>query len=88
MAYNPQPPYEILQTKLIEFRHDAKLRRFARHWTSWATAATSIENQPVAVERGWSEGPAAAHSPFSNFLRWSEWLHERAGRGDGIALVR
>jgi hypothetical protein len=27
-------------------------------------------------------------SPFHAFLRWSDWLHARTGRTDGIALVR
>jgi radical SAM superfamily enzyme YgiQ (UPF0313 family) len=27
-------------------------------------------------------------SPFHAFLRWSDWLHGRTGRTDGIALVR
>jgi len=27
-------------------------------------------------------------SPFHAFLLWSEWLHARTGRTDGIALVR
>ena len=29
-----------------------------------------------------------APSPFHSFLRFSDWLHERTGRTDGIALVR
>ncbi|HTQ51922.1 MAG TPA: DUF4080 domain-containing protein [Candidatus Acidoferrales bacterium] len=30
----------------------------------------------------------APHSPFHAFLHFSEWLYERTGRTDGIALVR
>jgi hypothetical protein len=42
MIYNPQPPYEILQNKLIDFATMQRLRRFARYWDLSATAATSL----------------------------------------------
>ncbi|HUI06593.1 MAG TPA: DUF4080 domain-containing protein [Verrucomicrobiae bacterium] len=32
MVYSPHPPYEILQTKLIDFFTMQRLRRFARYW--------------------------------------------------------
>jgi len=40
MIYNPYPPYEILQNKLIDFATMQRLRRFARYWDMVATAAT------------------------------------------------
>jgi hypothetical protein len=94
MVYDPHPPYEILQTKLIDFATMQKLRRFARHWDLVGNSGNFIESTPLiwtAVGRTSGatgvEGVTAA-SPFANFLRWSEWLHARAGRADGIALVR
>lgn len=80
MVYNPQPPYEILQNKLIDFATMQKLRRFARHWDLVGNSGNFVETTALL----WSEGASA----FGNFLRWSEWLHARAGRGDGIALAR
>jgi radical SAM superfamily enzyme YgiQ (UPF0313 family) len=88
MVYNPQPPYEILQTKLIDFATMQKLRRFARHWDLVGNSGNFVETVPWLWSGLGSEEPTAARSPFSNFLRWSEWLHLRAGRADGIALVR
>ena len=80
MVYNPHPPYEILQNRLIDFATMQKLRRFARHWDLVGNSGNFIETTTLI----WRDG----ESPFTNFLRWSEWLHARARRSDGIALVR
>ena len=32
MIYNAQPPYEILQNRLIDFATMQRLRRFAKYW--------------------------------------------------------
>ena len=80
VVYNPHPPYEMLQNKLIDFAMMQKLRRFARHWDLVGNSGNFVET----VSLVWSGGA----SPFANFLRWSEWLHTKAGRGDGIALAR
>ena len=80
MTYNLHPPYEILQTKLIDFATMQKLRRFARHWDLVGNSGNFVETTPQI----WSDGA----SPFASFLHWSEWLHARAGRTDSIALVR
>ena len=80
MFYNPQPPYDIWQNKLIDFETMQRLRRFARYWDLVANSGNFIESAPLI----WSNG----ESPFASFLRLSEWLHARTGRGDGIALLR
>jgi Protein of unknown function (DUF4080)/Radical SAM superfamily len=80
MAYNPHPPYEILQNKLIDFATMQKLRRFARYWDMVGNSGNFVATTPLI----WENAP----SPFSAFMRMSEWLHARAGRTDGIALAR
>lgn len=80
MVYNPHPPYEILRNRLIDFSTMQKLRRFARYWDLVGNSGNFVATTPLL----WSAGG----SPFEGFLRWSEWLHARAGRGDGIALAR
>ncbi len=82
MAYNPQPPYEILQNKLLDFATVQKLRRFARYWDLVGNSGNFVESTPLL----WSR--AEPVSPFAAFMRWSEWLHARTGRTDSIALVR
>ena len=81
MAYNPSPPYEILQNKLIDFGTMQKLRRFARYWDLIANSGNFLETTPLI----WSNG---AESPFYAFMHLTEWLHGRTGRTDSIALGR
>jgi radical SAM superfamily enzyme YgiQ (UPF0313 family) len=80
MRYQAEAPYEILQTKLIDFVTMQKLRRFARYWERMGNSGNFIETLP----RLWADGA----SPFRSFLGLSEWLYARAGRTDTIALVR
>jgi radical SAM superfamily enzyme YgiQ (UPF0313 family) len=140
MIYNPHPPYEILQNRLIDFATMQRLRRFARYWDlvgnsgnfvettpliwsgfgvppsgggarlSPAAAITSAEpakagtpnvspSPPLATEERDGErrrvasqlktaGEITNSSPCHAFLHFSDWLHARTGRTDGIALVR
>ncbi|HEX5218311.1 MAG TPA: DUF4080 domain-containing protein [Verrucomicrobiae bacterium] len=80
MVYNPHPPYEILQTRLIDFPTMQRLRRFARYWDLVGNSGNFVETTPLI----WSGG----RSPFQSFLHWSDWLYERTGRTDAIALLR
>lgn len=80
MVYNPHPPYEILQTRLIDFATMQRLRRFARYWDLVGNSGNFVDTTPLI----WRQGK----SPFAGFLRWSDWLHERTGRTDAIALSR
>jgi radical SAM superfamily enzyme YgiQ (UPF0313 family) len=105
MIYNPQPPYEILQNKLIDFATMQRLRRVARYWDMVGNSGNFIESAPfiwcsgVSAERrklqeieecGFLPKAAtpAPDSPFHAFLRFSDWLHARTHRTDGIALMR
>ena len=101
MVYNPHPPYEILQNKLIDFATMQRLRRFARYWDMVGNSGNFVESTPLI----WSVGQASRlspskseknetgkmpvpRSPFHAFLRLSDWLHARTRRTDSIALVR
>lgn len=79
MVYNPHPPYEILQNRLIDFATMQTLRRFARYWDLLGNSGNFIETTPLI----WNTA-----SPFQSFLRFSEWLYSRIGRTDSIALTR
>ncbi len=80
MVYHPLPPYEILQTKLIDFATMQRLRRFAKYWDLVGNSGNFVETAPLI----WSN----AASPFAAFLCWSDWLHARVNRTDSIALAR
>ncbi|HUA67494.1 MAG TPA: DUF4080 domain-containing protein [Candidatus Saccharimonadales bacterium] len=47
MTYDPYPPYEILQNKLIDFATMQKLRRFARYWDLVGNSGNFIEATPL-----------------------------------------
>jgi radical SAM superfamily enzyme YgiQ (UPF0313 family) len=78
MVYSPHPPYEILQTKLIDFATMQRLRRFSRYWDLIANSGNFVETTPLI----WSGGS----SPFCKFLELSGWLFECAGKTHAIAL--
>jgi radical SAM superfamily enzyme YgiQ (UPF0313 family) len=80
MIYNPHPPYEILQNRLIDFATMQRLRRFARYWDMVGNSGNFVAVTPLV----WSNGAA----PFRSFLRFSDWLHAKINRTDSIALTR
>jgi radical SAM superfamily enzyme YgiQ (UPF0313 family) len=100
MRYNPAPPYDLLENRLLDFATLQRLRRFARYWDLVWNSGNFVETAPKL----WSEvGPAspgpmaqtdgtgatpAGPSPFAAFLRWSDWLFAQVGRTDSIALLR
>ena len=77
MVYSPHPPFEILQTKLIDFIALQRVRRFSRYWDLVANSGNFVESTPLI----WGEG-----SPFHSFMRWSDWLFGQAASSHGIAL--
>ena len=79
MIYSPQPPYEILQTKLIDFATMQRMRRFAKFWDRVANSGHFAATVPLLWEGG--------ASPFREFLRFSDWLGARTGRHHSIALA-
>jgi hypothetical protein len=47
MLYDPNPPYEILQTRLIDFATMHTLRRFARYWDLVGNSGNFVETTPL-----------------------------------------
>jgi hypothetical protein len=79
MAYSPHPPYEVLQTKHIDFAAMQRMRRFGRTWDLVANSGNFVETTPLL----WADEGASA---FDRVMRLSDTLHERFGKGHGIAL--
>ncbi len=77
MVYSQHPPYEILQTKLVDFRDMQRMRRFSRYWDLFANSGNFTDSLPLLWQGG---------SPFENLLRFSDWLYAKMGRNHGIAL--
>ncbi|HTH49965.1 MAG TPA: DUF4080 domain-containing protein, partial [Candidatus Limnocylindria bacterium] len=80
MAYSPHPPYEVLQTSLLDFATLGRLRRFAKFWDIFGNSGNFAEALPML----WREGG----SPFAAVLQLSDWLHARGVKTSGIALTR
>lgn len=79
MVYSPAAPYEILQTRLIDYATMQRLRRFARYWDLVANSGNFVETTPCL----WNGA-----SPFDSFIRFSNWLYAASGKTNGIALKR
>jgi radical SAM superfamily enzyme YgiQ (UPF0313 family) len=80
MIYSPHPPYEVLQTRLVDFATMQRLRHFARYWDLVANSGNFVETTPLL----WRGG----QSPFTCFLKFSDWLFAASGQHHGIALTR
>ena len=79
MAYSPHPPYEILQNRDVDFATMQRLRRFARFWDLVANSGNFLETLSLL----WCGGG----SPFTQFLRFSDWLYADLRRTHQIALL-
>jgi len=79
MVYSPHPPYEILQTKRINFFTMQRLRRFARYWDLVANSGNFVSTTPLL----WRNG-----SPFDGFIRFSDWLYAQTRQTHNLALAR
>jgi radical SAM superfamily enzyme YgiQ (UPF0313 family) len=78
MVYDPCPPYEIMQTRLIDFFSMQRIKRLARYWDLIANSG----NFRLTHRRLWSKDT----SPFHSLLKFSDWLYQQLGRRHGIAL--
>jgi hypothetical protein len=74
MLYNPAPPYDILQNRLIDFPTMQRLKRFARYWE-------------IVINRDHFPEAAPLRS-FAAFLKFSDWLYAETGQTHGIARAR
>ena len=80
MVYSPHPPYEVLQTRLIDFTTMQKLRRFSRYWDLIGNSGNFVLTTPMI----WGTDG----SPFEWFFRLSNWLFAHAGKSHSISLHR
>ena len=78
MRYNPDPPYNVLQTDRMGFADTQRISRFARYW------------EMVGNSGRFSRGVAllAGDAPYARFMRFSDWLYAATGKTHEIALER
>ncbi len=78
LRFNPLPPYEILVTESVDFENLRRLARFARYWDVVANSG----RYPQTL------GKLLGHTPFNNFLAFSDWLHGQTGVTHDLATDR
>ncbi|WP_313917141.1 DUF4080 domain-containing protein [Tahibacter sp.] len=78
LQFNPEPPYNILATNVIDFATMQRLSRFARYWDLIANSG----RYPRTLRR------LLADSPFAHFLAFSDWLYARTGQTHALAQER
>ena len=78
MAYNPDPPYNVLRTSLVDFQTMQRINRFARYWDLIANSGRFKHALPLIL----------GDSAFSRFLALSDWIYEQTRQTHRIALNR
>jgi radical SAM superfamily enzyme YgiQ (UPF0313 family) len=90
MLYNPHPPYEILQNRLIDFATMQKLRRFARYWDLVGNSGNFVETTPLIwsnVEPESRLSPALPAAPVGSADRPDSLAPAESGAGGTPALL-
>jgi hypothetical protein len=82
MRYNPDPPYNIRATDVIDFPDMQRLARFARYWDMVANSGRFQDTLPLLLSAD------ANGSPFGGFMALSDWLFRTAGQTHQLALER
>ncbi|MEN3353167.1 MAG: hypothetical protein V7640_1325 [Betaproteobacteria bacterium] len=78
MRYNPDPPYNVLQTDRISFRDMQRIGRFARYWEMVANSGRFARSLPLLLDE----------AAFARFMRFADWLYAATGKTHEIALER
>lgn len=78
LRFNPQPPYNILSTRDIDFMTMQRVNRFARFWDMIGNSGRFINTLPLIL----------GDKPFKQFMQLSDKLYDLAGQSYKIALKR
>ena len=78
LRYNPNPPYNILSTRDIDFVTMQRVNRFARYWDVIANSGRFTNTLPLIL----------GDLPFQRFMQVSDSLYQTSGSTWKIALRR
>lgn len=78
LRFNPDPPYNILSTRELDFATLQRLSRFARYWDLVANSGRFPRTLAHLL----------GESPFANFLAFSDGLYARISQTHAIAHER
>ena len=78
LRYNPQPPYNLLCSGLLDFATMRRLERFARYWDLIGNSGRFRHTRPLLL----------GDDPFGRFMTLSDWLFAATGQTHQFALER
>jgi hypothetical protein len=78
MRYNPEPPYNVLQTGCISFQDMQRISRFARYWEMIGNSGRFRRALALLLDG----------EPYARFMRFSDWLYAATTKTHEIALER
>lgn len=92
LRFNPNPPYEVLETDTVSYQDMNRVKRFARYFDLYHNSGrfeASMRRLLTGDTVGRGDAPdALGTSAFHRFMRFADWLHGCTGRTHGLALVR
>jgi len=77
MHYNPNPPYDIIENKVLSADAINNLKHFAYFWDRISNSGNFRKTRDLI----WGKS-----SPFWSFLKCSQWLEKYFGRAHSISL--
>ena len=78
LRFNPDPPYNILATGVIDFATMQRLVRFSRYWDIVANSGRYARTLTLLL----------GSEPFANFLAFTDWLYACTGQTHALAQER
>jgi len=78
LIFNPNPPYNILKNRDIDFATMQEINRFARYWDMIGNSGRFKHALPLVMEA----------APFAEFRKLAQWLYQTTGQTHKIALKR
>jgi hypothetical protein len=78
LRFNPDPPYNILSTSVIDFASMQRLSRFSRYWDIVANSGRYPRSLALLL----------GDSPFAHFLMLADWLYAKTAQTHALAHER
>ncbi len=78
LRFNPDPPYNILATDVIDFATMQRLSRFSRYWDIIANSGRYLRTLPRLL----------GDAPFARFFAFTDWLYAETGQTHALARER
>ncbi|MBU0677950.1 MAG: DUF4080 domain-containing protein [Verrucomicrobia bacterium] len=78
MIYSPEPPYNLIENRLMSPGDMARIDAFAQLWDKICNSGNFIETAPLL----WLN----EESVFDAFMRWSDWYVQQVGQRHSIPL--